>query len=537
MFGIYSHEGSAYERLSDLFASMTLREWLLRVRRGLRQPRDTSEYAWARVQRRRLLAPVLAILVPLLMIVLVVILSNRARYTTETSTITYVQDPEPAPLDPEQPEILQDSPADDPLPAVAEYSPPLSDPSPTSEGLTTSFISPVLVAMPTAAVMRGPITFDGLLHTRLPQGRQQGLDIFNAPPGTDAAILRALRWLKLHQRPEGSWDGHAGGSTHAESPAALTGLALLTFLAHGDGTHSEEFGDTIERGLRWLVSVQSEDGAFEYRDTHDYAHPICTYALCEALALTRLPALHLAADRATRRILAGQHADGGWDYNLKGGDRNDLSYSAWCIQALKAAQMARPGTPGIDQALTRAASGVERFQTRSNGRFGYSDPGNGSGGLTGAGVLCLQLLGHSRSPAVQAGLRYMDPWVCRWGSPDNPSPLYYWYYATQAKFHAGKAVWNQWNAQFSVEYLRQQRVVADAIATPSGALADVGYWEPSNPAEHGRSYVYNTTLCALTLQVYYRMLPTYMESAIREVEKQTFEDQPGEITLISIENS
>ncbi len=85
------------------------------------------------------------------------------------------------------------------------------------------------------------------------------------------------------------------------------------------------------------------------------------------------------------------------------------------------------------------------------------------------------------------------------------------------------------------QYLGHQCVVEDAISTPSGALADVGYWEPCNTSEHGKSFVYNTTLCALTLQVYYRMLPTYMEAATAEIKKEMFQNDPDEIVIISFE--
>ncbi len=161
------------------------------------------------------------------------------------------------------------------------------------------------------------------------------------------------------------------------------------------------------------------------------------------------PAVREAAGRAIARIVAGQHDDGGWDYNLNAGDRNDLSYSTWCIQALKAARLARLYGPVVDRALARASSGVRRIQTSSTGRFGYTAPGNGSGGLTAAGVLCLQLLGEGHSPAVKAGLNYMAPWECRWNTATVKSPLYYWYYATQAKFHGGSTTWTQWNTQCS----------------------------------------------------------------------------------------
>ncbi len=206
MFGKHSHEESAYHRLSALFDSMTLNEWSHRVRRGLRQPRDTGEYAWARAQRRRILAPVLALLMPLLLVTLVVVLSRHAGDRKDTTSVTYVEDPVPPALDPVPlaPPLREDT-LPDVLPAVSDTAPSFSDPSPIPVGLTTSFISPVPSAIPTAAAMRGSITFNPLIHTRSDEGREEGLARFNAAPGTHDAILRAMRWLKLHQHPDGWW--------------------------------------------------------------------------------------------------------------------------------------------------------------------------------------------------------------------------------------------------------------------------------------------------------------------------------------------
>ena len=72
------------------------------------------------------------------------------------------------------------------------------------------------------------------------------------------------------------------------------------------------------------------------------------------------------------------------------------------------------------------------------------------------------------------------------------------------KFHHGKEVWDQWNRMFARELVQSQTVLQGAGIDGK----DIGYWEaPGGKEKHG--LVYNTTLCALMLQVYYRYLPTY----------------------------
>ena len=184
----------------------------------------------------------------------------------------------------------------------------------------------------------------------------------------------------------------------------MTGLALLTFLAHGETPTSEEFGWTVENAMRWLVTNQNEDGHFRGRDAHDYSQPIATYALCEAWGMTRIPAVGEAATRAVRVLIDGQQSTGGWDYSCKAQSaRSDLSYAGWCVQALKAAYVAGIETSGLDEPMKRAVAGLNRHASGSGG-FGYTGPGQTP--LTGVAVLGLQMLGEADSPSVRAGLAW-----------------------------------------------------------------------------------------------------------------------------------
>jgi hypothetical protein len=140
------------------------------------------------------------------------------------------------------------------------------------------------------------------------------------------------------------------------------------------------------------------------------------------------------------------------------------------------------------------------------GGFGYTGPGQG--GLTGVGVLCMQFLGAANKAECKRGLEWLDQKATfNWRDPWGKSPIYYWYYVTQAKFHAGGSTWSKWNNQFSRELVMNQTVLKGAAADGK----DMGYWD--SPAEHehtgGNGRIMDTCLCALQLQVYYRYLPTF----------------------------
>ena len=152
---------------------------------------------------------------------------------------------------------------------------------------------------------------------------------------TEGAVMKALRWLKATQRTDGSWTGN---------PISNTGLAILTYWAHGETPSSVEFGRTVERALDYLIGAQTGEGdgvRFRGADGNEYAFLIATYALSEAYGMTKNPNAKAAALKGLVRIVRNQSSTGGWDYKLiKTSTRDDMSFAGWALQALKAGKMA-----------------------------------------------------------------------------------------------------------------------------------------------------------------------------------------------------
>jgi squalene-hopene/tetraprenyl-beta-curcumene cyclase len=104
-------------------------------------------------------------------------------------------------------------------------------------------------------------------------------------------IRRAVAWLEEHQNPDGGWGedmrsyDDPGLAGRGESTASQTAWALLALLAagEGDGTgpgrahdtpglgktprpaapHARPENDAVERGVRWLIEHQREDGTWD----------------------------------------------------------------------------------------------------------------------------------------------------------------------------------------------------------------------------------------------------------------------------------
>jgi hypothetical protein len=371
-------------------------------------------------------------------------------------------------------------------------------PMPDGRSNTPLDLSPLELDLRIIRRAAEPVIPPAIMRNRNPDNRRTASSRYGGSEAAEYAVERALRWLKVNQGEDGAWSGGA-------VKGAMTALGVLTFLAHGETPASEEFGDAVERGIWFLVSDQEETGRFTSRDERDYTHPICAYALSEAFTLTGITEVGEAAERAIELIIKGQHGTGGWNYNLNSVNRDDTSYMAWCAQALKAASIAGINVPGTDSAMRLAINGFMKNANRGGG-FGYVQP-RAPYELTGAGVLCLQLLGAAGDPHVKRGLLLLETRTCIWDHFPGSYPLYYWYYETQARFHEGNISWKVWNHQFSPTLIANQDVEPGKY-TWNGVAYDIGSWNsPSAVEAYGK--VYSTTLCAMMLQVYYRYLPTF----------------------------
>ena len=329
------------------------------------------------------------------------------------------------------------------------------------------------------------------------KARKNALRKFGGSPAVEEAVLKGLRWLKEHQNEDGSW-------SRAEAPA-MTGLALLAYLAHGETPASEEFGKTVQSAMDFLIAhVERANGP-----DADYRNGIIACALAEGYGFCELPALREPARKCIGWIVAGQQENGGFDYNYKKEQRWDLSIACWQYQALHAAMIADLKVRGTQNALERGVRFIrEVTYSAKNHRFGYSSPGKGTDGLQGAALYCLLLLGRRNAPEVKMTADYLRE-HCQvvWdsfqkqnkGGTDNP--FYAWYYQTQAMFRLGGSYWREWNRRFAKEIIRNQQ--------------QEGYWICPNASPRTVAYerFYSTTMALLTLEVYYRYLPSSGEKS------------------------
>ena len=346
------------------------------------------------------------------------------------------------------------------------------------------------------------------------------LEQFGGSPETERAVAAGLAWLARHQDANGRWncDGfrancpaqqRCDGHGHPQYDVGVTAMSLAAFLAH-DERNGGKWRTVIDRAADWLVACQDPGGAFGREDaSFMYNQALAVYALARKHARTPTPELETALVRALVFLDGARQDGGGWDYTSRATGRNDLSITGWLLLAFDACRDAGLAIPDLGPSRRM----VLRMISGDGARVTYADSGIGRGearaGLVPVALLSLLLAGKpTDSPLTvrlaDATARHAPDAAGRQRWDVTGQSLYYWYYGTLALFHMGKPWWGSWNPAMKDTVLSLQRMDGHAH----------GSWDPDRNwigAVGGR--VYATAAAVLTLEVYYRVRPMYLERA------------------------
>lgn len=555
---------------------------LIKMFIGLGRPRTSPEYKEAIVELQRQTAPLLAILLPILVVATLFVVTAVSGSGKRELKVEIVQadqqddalDEIETPQETEPPpemdniEITVDAPSMNPTEMASEAAPaPTAEPQSVKVASVDAMLS-----------IKSPVTMKSVMGTSRGAGVRGTYTRGGASYGdaaTEAAVMKALRWLKATQSPDGSWGTKPEfGLKKGMDKAAGAGFAILTYLAHGETPASKEFGPTVQKALDYLINsvyvVKDKNGKLA-KDPNgntpyirmsgaggsEYGFLIGTYALCEAYGMTKNPNAREAAEKTLGRIISGQTATGGWNYNMarvtKDGP-DDISFGGWAMQAIKAGKMAGIHLPGMEECIKKAVNCLKKRNYSEKAGFVYRATTNhkgGTGGLAGVGCLAMQLLGYAKEKEVANALNVMRDWqpsldkVYSYapGKPENAQ--YYCYYAAQCKYQAGMCkdatpanftLWKKWNAEMKALYTKAVITVTDksgqpiTVKDPAGKDRPIGRWENK---DHYNYDVMGTCLAALQLMVYYRYLPTTSLKATEvEADVETLsKDKGGEISV------
>jgi len=384
-----------------------------------------------------------------------------------------------------------------------------------------------------------------IYRSRLDPNRSILAQRAGATPASEQAVERALDWLMKHQDADGGWDGRTarqadgtpipgdddftvhcppgdlcpGECFYWEADTALTGLALLAYLGAGY-THTDGvYADTVAKGLEYLINAQKPDGDLRGKSkaVGMYCHAMAALALCEAYALTADQRLRGPAERAAGFLVKAQAPNGlGWRYGPRP-PMGDTSILGWAVLVLKSAKYAGIAVPRA--AESGATAWLDRVTDGDSGGLARYQPTKApSETMTAEAWVCRLFLGSGgRGPDGAEAASYLMA-----HRPDRGAyNIYYWYYGTLAMYLHGGPDWPRWNVQVREELVRRQKTKGH----------QTGSWDPDESTDGSRGgRLYATALSALTLEVYYRYLPLYNDSATPPVLAPAPE-RPGDPTL------
>jgi RNA polymerase sigma factor (sigma-70 family) len=323
--------------------------------------------------------------------------------------------------------------------------------------------------------------------------RQKMLRDYGGTAASEAAVAAGLQWLARHQDASGTWllEDPRFPDKGKENDVAGAAFGLLPYLGAGY-THKPAAGNpyakVIEKALAFLI--QKQDKRTGNLGGGMYAHGLAAAALCEAYGMTQDPALRRPAQAAIDYIVNAQHEAGGWRYAP--GMAGDTSVFGFQLRAVLTARMARLEVP--DLTIKKAEKFLDSVRGDDEGyRYLPENPAS-TPTLTAIGLLARQQFqGWTlENPRLAKGIENQ---LANKG-PDLKD-MYYSFYATQVMFHAGGALWKNWNDKM------REDVIA-AMDRSAGPLN--GSWGSNGAsvqmAVGGR--MMQTSLCLLTLEVYYR---------------------------------
>ena len=344
--------------------------------------------------------------------------------------------------------------------------------------------------------------------------REKSLARDGGTADTERAVGAAVSWLARHQNADGSWGcGPKGFAKHckdpsctkylkdpkeapAEYPMAATAFGVLPYFAAGQ-THETPgpYKGVINRALTWMTKEQNQKTGQMGTGTM-YEHGLATIALCEAYGLSKDRRLKLHAQAAIAFIEDAQNdKSGGWHYGANPPTDGDTSVVGWQLMALKSGQMA--GLNVNSQTLVKAKAYLKTVaKGKSGGQFSYMADSPPTPTMSAVGLLCNQYGGMKRTdPAMVEGQAYVMSAL-----PQAEGNPYFFYYATQVMHNLPGPEWDTWNRH-------ARRFLIKTQVKEKGSCAE-GSWNPEGKP-HVMGPVMMTSICALTLEVYYRYLPLY----------------------------
>ncbi|MCA9092473.1 MAG: hypothetical protein KDA68_03225 [Planctomycetaceae bacterium] len=329
---------------------------------------------------------------------------------------------------------------------------------------------------------------------------------------------RALVWLSKRQKADGSFhslDHLAKPRPPMRDEPGVTGLCIMAFLSRGHLPGEGPFGETMKRGVDFILGSQMEDGLLA-RQRHlyhgAYSHGIGALVLSELYGISK-PENDLQHRRVIERAIdfsskrysqpkAMPDDEGGWRYFRRHGmSDSDLSVTSWNVMFLRSAKNA--GFEINVRLIDEAVLYMQRLYDRNLRTFRYEIHSetpelNCSRGMAGAGVLSMAMAGMHQTEMAQEAARF----ILKYPFDQYTKPAGYEEYPCYSAFYCSHAMF-QMGGKFWCEFFP---VLADSMLS---AQMDDGSWIMREGADIEYGAAYMTALSVLALTPPYQTLPIF----------------------------
>ncbi|RMF78934.1 MAG: hypothetical protein D6744_09630 [Planctomycetota bacterium] len=311
---------------------------------------------------------------------------------------------------------------------------------------------------------------------------------------TERAIEAGLRYLASVQNQDGSW--RTNGST-GSYPTAMTALAGLAMLAHGSTPTEGEYAQNVSSALTYLLKSARRDGLIAQLEEESHCmhgHGFAMLFLAECYGMeedTRRQAqIRLALQRAIELTARSQSAAGGWLYTPdSGGDEGSVTVTQ--VQALRACRNAGLAVP--KRVIDRAMQYLHDSTNDDGGiRYQVSDSGPSRPAITAAAVACYFNAGLYDDPRALKALEYVVNELSPRRAAHNRYFGHYYYahlYMAQVMYLAGPQRWRPY-------YDAMQEILVEKQNEQDGS------WMGDHVGP-----TYGTAVALLILQIPYKNLP------------------------------
>jgi serine/threonine protein kinase len=305
-------------------------------------------------------------------------------------------------------------------------------------------------------------------------------------PYVEDALGAVLHYLKAKQNPNGSWG--------AQEPAGKTALALLAYLGRCETMESKDFGDSIIKGIMFLIETGKKNSrgalAADAASSHAPAeHAMATEALAQMYLAARsgsksLPGMREAFENGIRHIIQSQAT-------ASGSAANSLLTLAWQAEALNTARLTKLKFDGLNECLARLALLIKQAQKPDGSFSGQATETQRA--ITGACLRALQILPGDHQAAIAKGIQFSRQHYQKEPLDRSKMDLHAVFFLTRAFFRQGGDDWKFWNQQMLPQVLAALKPDGSISCPPSALM-------PGDDID-------NTAMAALTLETYFRDTP------------------------------